>query len=88
MPKPFDYDHDLIPPEPNFFTAGFAMEKEDRYVFFPCYTMYDFHDSTTDIFVNLSFLPFCTQTAPWISFKNRYIGAKSWVCVSPPLIQN
>ena len=28
--SPFDYDHDLIPPEPNFFTAGFSMEKEDR----------------------------------------------------------
>ena len=27
------------------------------------YTMYGFHDST-DIFVNPSFLPFCTQKAP------------------------
>ena len=33
MPKPFDYDHDLIPPEPNFFNAGFLMDKEDRYLF-------------------------------------------------------
>ena len=29
-PKPFDYDHDLIPPEPNFFNAGFLADKEDR----------------------------------------------------------
>ena len=36
--------------------------------------MYDFHDST-DIFVNPSFLPFCTQKAPWISSKNRSTGA-------------
>ena len=33
-------------------------------------TMYDFHDST-DIFVNPSFLPFCTQKAPWISSKKQ-----------------
>ena len=30
-PKPFDYDEKLIPPEPNFFTTGFLMDKEDRY---------------------------------------------------------
>ena len=29
-PKPFDYDEKLIPPEPNFFTTGFLMDKEDR----------------------------------------------------------
>ena len=39
-------------------------------------TMYDFHDYT-EIFVNLSFAPFCTQKAPLISSKNRYIGAKN-----------
>lgn len=27
-----DYDHDLIPPEPNFFNAGFLMDKQDRFV--------------------------------------------------------
>ena len=42
----------------------------------PAYTMYDFHDST-DIFVNPSFLPFCTQNEPWICFKS----ADSW---NPP----
>ena len=31
-PKPFDYDQNLIPPEPNFFSTGFLMDKEDRYV--------------------------------------------------------
>ena len=49
------------------------------------FTMYDFHDST-DIFVNPSFLPFCTQKAPWISSKNRYLGAKS--CTWPSWILN
>ena len=39
-------------------------------------TMYNFHNST-DIFVNPSFLQFCTQKAPWISSKNRYLGTKS-----------
>lgn len=29
-PSLFDYDHDLIPPEPNFFNAGFLMDKQDR----------------------------------------------------------
>ena len=48
-------------------------------------TMYDFHDSN-DIFVNLSFLPFFTQKAPWISSKNRYLGAK--ICIWPSWIQN
>ena len=47
--------------------------------------MYDFHDYT-DTFVNPSSLPFCAQKAPWISFKNRYLGAKS--CVWPSSIQN
>ena len=38
--------------------------------------MYDFHDSIyTDIFIKPSFLSFCTQKAPWISSKNRYLGA-------------
>ena len=48
-------------------------------------TIYDFHNST-DIFVNALFLPFCTQIAPWISSKNRYLDAKS--CVWPFWIQN
>ena len=48
-------------------------------------TMYDFHDST-DIFVNPSFLQFCSQKAPWISSKTRYFGAKS--CLWPSWIQN
>ena len=30
--------------------------------------MYDFHDST-DIFVNPSFLPFCTQKAPELALN-------------------
>ena len=51
----------------------------------PLLTMYDFHHST-DIFVNPSFLPFCTHKAPWISSKNGYLGAKS--CVWPSWIQN
>ena len=44
-----------------------------------CISMYYFHNST-DIFVNPSYLPFCTQNASWISSKNMYIGDKS--CVS------
>ena len=38
-------------------------------------TMYNFHDST-DIFVNPSFLPFCTQKAPWISSKKGILVPK------------
>ncbi len=30
LSRPFDYDTNLIPPEPNFFTAGFMMDREDR----------------------------------------------------------
>ncbi len=30
LPKPFDYNHARIPPEPNFFSAGFLTTKEDR----------------------------------------------------------
>ena len=48
-------------------------------------TLCDFRNST-DIFVNPSFLPFCTQKAPWISSKNRYLGAKS--CTWPSWILN
>ena len=32
LSEPFNYDYDLIPPEPNFFTAGFIMDREDRYI--------------------------------------------------------
>ena len=28
----FDYNHDLIPPDPNFFSAGFFGESDDKYV--------------------------------------------------------
>ena len=28
----FDYNHDLIPPDPNFFSAGFFGENDDKYV--------------------------------------------------------
>lgn len=31
LSEPFDYDYNLIPPEPNFFTAGFMMDREDRF---------------------------------------------------------
>ena len=27
----FDYNHDLIPPDPNFFSAGFFGESDDKY---------------------------------------------------------
>ena len=33
-PSLIDYDQELIPPEPNFFTAGFFWEKQDRSVIF------------------------------------------------------
>ena len=29
---PFKYDKEMIPPEPDFFTAGFLAHKEDRFV--------------------------------------------------------
>ncbi len=29
LTAPFDYDHNKIPKDPNFFTAGFMMERED-----------------------------------------------------------
>ena len=38
-------------------------------------TMYDFHDST-DIFVNQSFLPFCTQKAPKGTLKTGILVPK------------
>lgn len=27
----FDYNHELIPPDPNFFNAGFLGETDDKY---------------------------------------------------------
>ena len=30
VPKMFDYDHTLIPEEPNFFTAGYINSKQDK----------------------------------------------------------
>ena len=30
VPKLFDYDKTLIPEEPNFFTAGYMANKEDK----------------------------------------------------------
>ena len=34
MPAPFQYDTNLIPKEPNFFSAGFKLDKIDKYVSF------------------------------------------------------
>ena len=34
MPTPFQYDTNLIPKEPNFFSAGFKLDKIDKYVSF------------------------------------------------------
>ena len=30
VPNMFEYDHTLIPEEPNFFTAGYISSKEDK----------------------------------------------------------
>ena len=38
-PSLIDYDQELIPPEPNFFTAGFFWEKQDRSVIFLLYSV-------------------------------------------------
>ena len=32
LSRPFQYDRDLIPPEPDLFTAGFLAHREDRFV--------------------------------------------------------
>jgi len=32
VPKMFDYDHTLIPEEPNFFTAGYINSKQDKFI--------------------------------------------------------
>ncbi len=41
MTRAFNYNENLIPPEPNFFTAGFVMDREDRCVLGKTQLRYD-----------------------------------------------